>query len=203
MGLVLIGLMIVIPILEIAVFIIVGRQIGLWPTLAGIVLTAVIGSAIIRHQGIGILAKARRSMEAGEAPVAEVLEGLALLLAGALLITPGFVTDTLGFLCLLPGLRRRIAAAFVARMLRKVKDHVRAGGDAAGPWAGGPRRGPAAPSQAGVTIEGEWKDLGDGSCAEDAGDPDGPEFGKGWGRKSSAAADDYADTPRRERGGGG
>ncbi|HRK96334.1 MAG TPA: FxsA family protein, partial [Rhodospirillales bacterium] len=100
MGLVLFAVMIVVPILEIAVFILVGRYIGLWPTLAGIVLTALIGTVIIRHQGIGLIAAARKSIAAGEAPIGEALQGLALLVAGALLITPGFITDTLGFLFL-------------------------------------------------------------------------------------------------------
>ncbi len=118
MGLALFTVMIVVPILEITVFILVGRYIGLWPTLACILLTALVGTVIIRFQGIGLIAAARKSIAAGEAPVGEVLQGLALFVAGALLITPGFITDTLGFLLLIPALRRRLAAGFVAHHAR-------------------------------------------------------------------------------------
>ncbi len=175
----------VLPIMEIAVFIVVGKSIGLWPTLIGIALTALIGSAIIRHQGVGIVASARRNLAAGEVPVGEVLEGLALLIAGALLVTPGFVTDTLGFLLLVPTLRRAMAQAVVGRVTRRGGTHVLRTADPRGDFEGGgfagesvhshghPHGGPGWPGAApransgaagvgaGVVIDGEWRDLDD------------------------------------------
>jgi UPF0716 protein FxsA len=173
MGLALFAGMIVVPVLEIAVFILVGRYIGLWPTLAGIVLTALIGTMIIRHQGTGLIAAARKSIAAGEAPVGEVLQGLGLLVAGALLITPGFVTDTLGFLFLIPALRRRLAGALVARAARQAEARVRTARAAAAGGGSGARPGEA------VVIEGEWRDLTTSDAGEPAEDP--PEVGRGWG----------------------
>jgi UPF0716 protein FxsA len=185
MGLALFTVMIVVPILEIAVFILVGRYIGLWPTLACIVLTALIGTVIIRFQGSGLIAAARKSIAAGEAPVGEVLQGLALLVAGALLITPGFITDTLGFLLLIPPLRRRLAAGFVAQAARRAEVRVKAARTGRRPGPGGD-----------VVIEGEWQQV----------EPEGaepPVPGRGWGKGEAAPADGGAsDLPPPGRAGG-
>jgi len=105
MALTLILLLIAVPLVEIAVFIEVGDLIGLWPTLAIIVATAVAGAALLRSQGLAALAHARASLDEGEFPVAQVFDGVCLLVAGALLITPGFVTDALGLLLFVPALR--------------------------------------------------------------------------------------------------
>ena len=106
MGLILLLALIGVPILEIAVFIEAGERLGLWPTLAAVILTAVVGTALLRIQGLSTLARARESLDAGQLPVAEVFDGLCLLLGGALLLTPGFVTDFLGFLLMIPPVRR-------------------------------------------------------------------------------------------------
>ena len=82
MPLILLALFIGVPLLEIAVFVQVGERIGLWPTLATVILTAVIGTAILRHQGFTVLTRARRTMDQGQLPVAEVFDGLCLLVAG-------------------------------------------------------------------------------------------------------------------------
>jgi UPF0716 protein FxsA len=187
MGLALFMVMIVVPILEITVFILVGRYIGLWPTLACILLTALIGTVIIRFQGIGLIAAARKSIAAGEAPVGEVLQGLALLTAGALLITPGFITDTLGFLLLIPALRRRLAAGLVAQATRRAELHVRAA--RTGPGAG-------ARAKAGVVIEGEWQEVEPESSAAP------PPPGRGWGPGETARGGVDADLPPAKRAGG-
>jgi UPF0716 protein FxsA len=97
-----------VPILEIALFIQAGDIFGLWPTLAAIVATAIIGGTLIRAQGLATIDRARRSVEQGQAPVHEVFTGLCLLLAGALLMTPGFLTDSVGFLLLVPPFRRSL-----------------------------------------------------------------------------------------------
>lgn len=96
---------IVVPLAEIAVLIQVGSLIGLMPTLALIILTAVVGTWKLRQQGFAVLKRAQRQLEQGVMPVAEVFEGLCLLIAGALLLTPGFITDACGALLLLPPLR--------------------------------------------------------------------------------------------------
>lgn len=115
-----------VPILEIAVFIKAGEIIGLWPTLAIVVLTAIIGAALLRAQGLATLARARHSLDRGEIPVEEVFTGLCLLVAGALLLTPGFVTDTLGFLLFAPPVRHAIGHFVLTGLARGRKRH---GGD--------------------------------------------------------------------------
>jgi len=97
--------LIAIPLLEIAVFIWVGGIIGIGWTLAGILITAIAGSLLIRHQGLRVLAEARAQAADHRPPVKAIFDGVCLLVAGALLLTPGFVTDTLGFMLLVPPLR--------------------------------------------------------------------------------------------------
>ncbi len=94
-----------IPVIEIALFIQVGGLIGLWPTLALVVLTAVIGSYLMRRQGARALMDVQRSFNELRDPTAPMAHGAMILLAGALLLTPGFFTDTIGFLLLVPGVR--------------------------------------------------------------------------------------------------
>lgn len=105
MALFLIIVLIAVPIVEIAVFIEVGEWAGLWPTLAAVIATAVIGGVMLRIQGLGTLHRAMAAVERQELPVAEMFDGAALLLAGALLLTPGFVTDGVGMLLLMPPVR--------------------------------------------------------------------------------------------------
>lgn len=94
-----------VPLLEIAIFIQVGGVIGLGWTLALVVLTAIAGTVLLRQQGFQVLRRAQAQLDAGRAPVAEVFEGVCLLFAGALLLTPGFFTDVVGGLLLLPPVR--------------------------------------------------------------------------------------------------
>ena len=126
MAIVLLAAFILVPLIEIAVFIKVGGWIGLWPTLALIVLTAVLGTWQLRAQGIATLARARSQMERGVMPARELFDGLCLLVAGALLLTPGFVTDAMGGLLFVPPLRdflrrtigRHLQAAAETRIYR-------------------------------------------------------------------------------------
>lgn len=97
--------LLLIPILEIAVFILVGGEIGVIVTLGLILLTAIIGSILLRIQGISILQQIRLKMEADEVPGRELIDGVMVMAAGILLLTPGFVTDFVGFLLFLPPLR--------------------------------------------------------------------------------------------------
>lgn len=119
MGYILFALFVGVPLLEIAVFVAVGGQIGLWPTLGAVVATALAGSVLLRVQGLSTLYRAREHMERGELPVRELFDGVCLVFAGALLLTPGFVTDGVGLLLFLPpfraAVRRGLASLFAAR----------------------------------------------------------------------------------------
>ncbi len=109
-------LFVLIPIAEIIVLIKVGSLIGVLPTVALVILTAVGGAALMRYQGLQTMAAVRQAVSRGEVPALEMLEGLALLVGGALLLTPGFITDALGFTLLIPPIRRRLARAALGRM---------------------------------------------------------------------------------------
>jgi len=112
---------VLVPVIEIALFIQAGDWFGLGPTLFMIVLTAVIGVSLLRQQGLSTLYKAQQKMNQGELPAQEMVEGIMLAVAGALLITPGFFTDTVGFLLLIPVFRRYL---FNQVLKNKVNMHV-------------------------------------------------------------------------------
>ncbi|MCX4028369.1 FxsA family protein [Endozoicomonas sp. SM1973] len=95
-------LFIVVPIVEMFVLIKVGEVIGAWLTIGLVLLTAVIGLQLLRQQGLSTLMHAQQKMQQGQIPAKEMAEGIILAVGGALLLTPGFVTDALGFCCLLP-----------------------------------------------------------------------------------------------------
>jgi len=97
-----------IPILEIYLLIKVGSLLGAWTTVFLVVFTAVLGAALVRQQGFSTVNRLRSSLEKGEIPAVEILEGVILLICGALLLTPGFFTDTIGFLGLIPPVRRHL-----------------------------------------------------------------------------------------------
>lgn len=106
---------ILVPIIEIYLLITVGSYIGALPTILLILLTAVIGVALLRQQGLSTLNKVQSQMQHGELPAVGMLEGMLLFLAGALLLTPGFFTDTIGFVLLIPPLRKAIALWILER----------------------------------------------------------------------------------------
>ncbi len=108
MGRLIFIILVVTPIIEIAVFIQIGGLIGLWPTLATVVLTALIGTTLLRRQGLATLSRAQTEMAAQRVPVRELFHGICLLLAGALLLTPGFVTDAAGFALFIRPVREAI-----------------------------------------------------------------------------------------------
>lgn len=116
MGWILLIVFIGVPLVEIGVFIQVGGWLGLAPTLIIVIATAVIGTALLRRQGLATLARARENMDRGVLPMVEIFDGVCLLLAGALLLTPGFVTDALGAVLLMPPARRFLGRAIAARM---------------------------------------------------------------------------------------
>ncbi|HSO83377.1 FxsA family protein [Thiocapsa sp.] len=106
-------LVIGVPMIEIYVMIQVGSEIGAFPTIALAILTAVVGIWLVRHQGFGLLMRVREMTDRGEVPALEVLDGALLLVAGLFLLIPGFLTDTIGFLLLVPPLRNWIVGRYV------------------------------------------------------------------------------------------
>ena len=102
-------LFLIIPAIEIALFIQIGGVIGVIPTLLLILITAIVGVALLRLQGLATLVRVQESLNRGEIPAVEMLEGLMLLLSGAFLLTPGFFTDAVGFAALMPAVRRSVA----------------------------------------------------------------------------------------------
>lgn len=112
------------PMVEIYVLIQVGQVIGALWTIALLVAIAALGSALLRLQGLATLASVQAAMSRGELPTSAILEGLVLLVAGVLMVTPGFVTDLAGFMCLLPPLRRALARALGAALMLRVERGV-------------------------------------------------------------------------------
>ena len=130
-----------IPLLEIAAFVVIGGEIGVFATLALVFVTAVLGSILLRVQGFGLLQKIRNETEAGRVPGRELVHGVMILVAGVLLLTPGFITDSLGFLLFVPAIRDAGWSLLKGRILFT----------GANMSAGGP--GPRGPATDGRTID--------------------------------------------------
>lgn len=101
------------PLLELYVLIEVGSEIGALSTVLISIFTAVLGAWLVRIQGISVLFRVQQTLARGEAPALEMFEGALLMMAGVLLLFPGFITDTLGFGLLIPPLRRRLILAWL------------------------------------------------------------------------------------------
>ncbi|MGR8935531.1 MAG: FxsA family protein [Gammaproteobacteria bacterium] len=110
-------LFLAVPFVEIYILLQVGALLGALPTIFLVVLTAVLGAWLLRKQGFATWRRFQDSMARGEIPAYEIIEGPILLVGGALLLTPGFFTDILGFICLIPAMRRKIAAAIIEKYL--------------------------------------------------------------------------------------
>ncbi|KEZ77664.1 FxsA family protein [Salinisphaera hydrothermalis] len=143
-------LFIIAPIVELFLLVKIGGIIGVVPTIALVLLTAIIGSQLVRRQGMGVMNRIREAQAHGEAPAVPMLDGAALLLAGFFLLTPGFISDALGFLLLIPKLRQRLARAMLSRFVILT------------PGNGGFGRGPFGGADDG-TIEGEYQRKSDRS----------------------------------------
>ena len=134
-----------VPLVEIWLLIQVGGVIGAGWTIFLVVLTAVLGATLVRAQGLSTYGRIQAMLARGQMPALEMLEGLALFLAGALLLTPGFFTDGVGFVLLVPKLRRGIIRALLARgLLQPVHGHRTGGRERPEPR----RRQP---------LEGDWR----------------------------------------------
>ncbi len=113
-------LFVAVPVIEMFILIKVGGVIGAPATIAMVLLTAMAGLALLKRQGMSTIVHAQQKMDSGELPVNEIVEGVFLAVGGALLLTPGFVTDAIGFCCLLPGLRHLI----IRQLITVLKPHI-------------------------------------------------------------------------------
>lgn len=130
-------LFVVLPAVELALLIEVGSRIGTAATLAIIVLTGMVGAALARRQGLGVLRRLQQETAAGRLPAGPLVDGVLILVAGALLVTPGILTDAFGFACLVPAFRTLLKRHLRGRYERAVREgrvQVRVATD---PW--GPR----------------------------------------------------------------
>ena len=106
----------IVPLIEIACFILIGNAIGLWPTLAGVLVTALIGSILIRMQGIALIREIRETVGRGQLPTRALGDAMMVGIAGALLLAPGYFTDLIGILLLIPPVRTVIYRALASRI---------------------------------------------------------------------------------------
>lgn len=109
-------LFLAVPLIEISLFITVGGWLTLWPTLGLVLLTGIIGTALVRWQGLKVLAELRGDMGQMRNPLSPMAHGALILVAGLLLLTPGFFTDAIGFALMIPALRTWIIAQVGARV---------------------------------------------------------------------------------------
>lgn len=109
-------LFVVMPVVEMWLLITVGTEIGAMATIGLVLLTAVVGAKLLREQGFATLWRGQRKLEEGKLPAQEIVEGIILAVSGALLLTPGFITDAIGFAGLIPPIR----ALFVSRLISKM-----------------------------------------------------------------------------------
>jgi UPF0716 protein FxsA len=106
-------LFLVVPLVELFVLIQVGQVIGVWNTIGLLIVMSVLGGWLMKREGLGVIRRIRASLDAGRVPGTELVDGFLILLGGALMLTPGFVSDALGMLLLVPPVRavvRGIAA---------------------------------------------------------------------------------------------
>lgn len=142
-------LFILVPFAEIYLLIEVGRVIDTIPTIFLIVFTGVLGALLLRHQGLFTVRQMQKSMARGEMPALAMVEGVLLIFSGALLLTPGFLTDTAGLLLLIPQVRKLLVMRLVSRLV-PVPPEVASGG-------GGHSAHISTDREGHTIIEGEYK----------------------------------------------
>ena len=113
-------LFIIVPMIELALLIEVGDRIGFWPTIGLICFTGLVGSSLTRQQGLAVWTQFNGRLQKGELPGTEVIDGLIILIAGALLLTPGILTDIVGFFGLLP-VSRKLIRTYAQRRLKNAQ----------------------------------------------------------------------------------
>lgn len=139
------------PLIEVAAFVKIGGQIGAFWTIVLTVFTAFLGAFLVRTQGIRTLFNVKDQLAHGQLPAVAVVEGIILLVCGALLLTPGFISDTLGFLGLIPVIRTALASRIMTRvMVNQMGGHSVFGQDTETPHNAGATKGQH------TTIEGQF-----------------------------------------------
>lgn len=118
---ILLALIIVVPALEIWLLISIGQYIGPWLTIILIILTGVLGAWLAKYQGLEALRNAQQKMSYGQMPGDVIIDGLCILVGGVLLLTPGFISDSIGFFLLIPA-TRNLVKPFIIRVIRNRMD---------------------------------------------------------------------------------
>jgi UPF0716 protein FxsA len=166
MPLLLLFLFLLLPIAEIYVIVKVGQAIGILPTLAILLLDGFVGAALARSQGRAAWARFNRALAEGRIPARETFDGAMIIVGGALLLAPGFITDAVGFLLLIPPTRGLLRGA-VARLARRrvAFAWTIASPPGAGPRSRGPGAGPSGPPRRsrGYDYEGTAREVSDPS----------------------------------------
>ena len=153
---------IIVPLTEMMLLFAVSDRIGGWSTLALVVATAIIGLQILKRQGLSTLLRANQRLESGQLPAQEIVEGMLLAGAGALLLTPGFITDTIGFALLTGPLRRQLASRLLrSGLVAAAGSSSRAGGFRV--WSASGQKGH------GTVVEGEYSREAESLPPDEAG----------------------------------
>lgn len=161
-------LFIAVPLIELALLIQLGSSIGFWPTIGIILLTAVVGTAVLQSQGFATMQKVSNAMARGEPPVEPIIDGMFLLVSGAFLLTPGILTDAVGMLLLIPQVRTQIRLWGLHRMMMSGNVHFRVftsgmdkndgtSSSAETPRPGGPRQEHTAPPSGSPSQRKRWR----------------------------------------------
>lgn len=117
----LLALFIVVPLVELFLLIRLGDLIGFWPTVAVVVVTGMVGAALAKHEGLTVLREIQGELGEGRMPAGQLLDGLLILAAGLVLLTPGLITDTLGFVLLIPYTRGKVRDHLKGRFQQRVE----------------------------------------------------------------------------------
>lgn len=115
-------LFILVPAIELVLLIEIGQFIGTLPTIGLIVFTGILGAFLTRRQGLQVLSRMRSELQTGQVPADSIFDGVIILIAGAFLMTPGVLTDLVGFLCLIPATRRVIKRVIWSRVERAIRN---------------------------------------------------------------------------------
>ena len=150
----------VVPLIEIYLLIKIGSIVGAGLTVFLVVFTAILGAYLVRAQGFSTLGKVQSQLARAQVPAVEIIEGLFLFVAGALLLTPGFFTDAIGFICLTPPLRRMIIHGMLDKgMLRGFASNIPPSQNSRSAYGSHYRPGDKPSGTPTRVIEGEFKDL--------------------------------------------
>jgi UPF0716 protein FxsA len=158
---------IVVPIAELYVIIKIGEAIGVLPTIALLILDSILGSMLMRHQGRAAWWRFNKALTEGRVPGREVIDGVLVIFGGALLLTPGFLTDILGAILLVPPTRALVRAVLVRRYGSRLVAGATSGAEVRfGRVFGGRGPGPGAGAGAGAGGRGYDEDVVDGTARD-------------------------------------